>query len=378
MLPITRSTNRGTMLKNISAVTFAFVVLLFQGWQATAAQKVIEDINFDSPGSGEERIIFKLNGTYIPKIFTLQGKQPRVVFDFQDTTAAKMINNIINTNGELIKRIRVGIHKGDNPKTRVVLDLRPNNKNINIRQDFDKKEQALVISVHYAGSKESADDKQEPVEQQYLVEETATAVPSSSPARPEEKQEPVAAEEKPVPEKQPEPEPVAQAEEKSPAPQEAPRPAVKAAEQPPTKEAAKEAAEAKKADVEENPGRPILTSVTFDNDSNRGEMVLFKLNEFHPPIVFGIEEGTPRVVCDFKDTAVAKDIPESLKTAGKYIRQIRVGNNKGEKKVRVVLDLVPNYSYDLQQVFFKEENLFVIIINTLGNAPAGDPSDLLK
>lgn len=376
MLPITRSTNRGTMLKNISAVTFAFVVLLFQGWQATAAQKVIEDINFDSPGNGEERIIFKLNGTYIPKIFTLQGKQPRVVFDFQDTTAAKMINNIINTNGELIKRIRVGIHKGDNPKTRVVLDLRPNNKNINIRQDFDKKEQALVISVHYAGSKESADDKQEPVEQQDLVEETATAVPSSSPARPEEKQEPVAAEAKPVPEKQPEP--VAQAEEKSPAPQEEPRPAVKAAEQPPTKEAAKEAAEAKKADVEENPGRPILTSVTFDNDSNRGEMVLFKLNEFHPPIVFGIEEGTPRVVCDFKDTAVAKDIPESLKTAGKYIRQIRVGNNKGEKKVRVVLDLVPNYSYDLQQVFFKEENLFVIIINTLGNAPAGDPSDLLK
>ncbi|MCI5220378.1 MAG: AMIN domain-containing protein, partial [Candidatus Electrothrix sp. LOE2] len=185
------------MLKNISAVTFALVVLLFQGWQATAAQKVIEDINFDSPGSGEERIIFKLNGTYIPKIFTLQGKQPRVVFDFQDTTAAKMINNIINTNGELIKRIRVGIHKGDNPKTRVVLDLRPNNKNINIRQDFDKKEQALVISVHYAGSKESADDKQEPVEQQDITEETVAAVPSSSPVRPEEKQEPVAAEAKP-------------------------------------------------------------------------------------------------------------------------------------------------------------------------------------
>ena len=136
MLPITSSNNRGTMLKNISAVTFALVFLLFHCWQATAAQRVIEDINFESPGNGEERIVFKLNGTYIPKIFTLQGKQPRVVFDFKDTTAAKMINNIINTNGELIKRIRVGIHKGDNPKTRVVLDLRPN-KNINIRQDFD-------------------------------------------------------------------------------------------------------------------------------------------------------------------------------------------------------------------------------------------------
>ncbi|MCI5132026.1 MAG: AMIN domain-containing protein, partial [Candidatus Electrothrix sp. EH2] len=104
----------------------------------------------------------------------------------------------------------------------------------------------------------------------------------------------------------------------------------------------------------------------------------FKLNESHPPIVFGIEEGTPRVVCDFKDTAAGRDIPESLKTAGKFIQKIRVGEQKEENKLRVVLDLVLNYSYDLQQVFFKEENLFVIIINTLGNAPVGDPSELLK
>ena len=108
------------MLKNISAVIVALVFLLFHSWQAAAAQKMLEDISFESSGNGEERIIFKLNGTYIPKIFTLQGKQPRVVFDFQDTAAAKIINNIINTNGELIKRIRVGIHKGDDPKTRVV------------------------------------------------------------------------------------------------------------------------------------------------------------------------------------------------------------------------------------------------------------------
>jgi hypothetical protein len=361
------------MLKNISAVTFTLVFLLFHGWQATAAQKVIEDINFESPGNGEERIVFKLNGTYIPKIFTLQGKQPRVVFDFQDTTAAKMINNIINTNGELIKRIRVGIHKGDNPKTRVVLDLRPN-KNINIRQDFDNKEQALVVSIHYAGSKKRT-DKQKPAEQtvpapeeqQDAPEDVTAAVP---PAQPEEEREPALAAEAAV-----KPEPVAQAtakaEEKFPVTPEEKSQAVKAAEQTPPKEV-------KEADAEEDAGVPTLTSITFDNNSNRGEMVLFKLNEFHPPIVFGIEEGTPRVVCDFKDTAVAKDIPESLKTAGKYIRKIRVGNNKGEKKVRIVLDLVPNYSYDLQQVFFKEENLFVIIINTLGNAPTGDPSELLK
>jgi hypothetical protein len=350
------------MLRNILTVTAALVFLLFHSWQAAADQKMIEDINFEHSGDGEERIIFKLNGTYIPKIFTLQGKQPRVVFDFQDTNAAKMINNIINTNGELIKRIRVGIHKGDNPKTRVVLDLRPN-KNINIRQDFDNEEQSLVVSVHYAGSKKAVNTEEtttspDPDKQQKMQKE---AIQEIAPQQSEKKQEQIVQQaETTVPEpeqheKQSEPAPpVAQAEQMEQIPQ------------------------METGEVEATPGVPTLTSISFDNNSNRGEMVLFKLNEFHPPIVFGIEEGTPRVVCDFKNTAAAKNIPTSLKTAGKYIQQVRIGKNKKENKVRVVLDLTPNYSYDLQQVFFKEENLFVIIINTLGNAPTGDPSELLK
>ena len=327
------------MLKNISAVTITLFFLLLYSWQATAAQKMIEDINFEHSDSGEERIIFKLNGTYIPKIFTLQGKQPRVVFDFKDTTAAKMINNIINTNGELIKRIRVGIHKGADPKTRVVLDLRPN-KNINIRQDFNKKEQALVISIHYAGATKPVQEKKENKAQSVTVTTRVT----TQPAPPQEKQVPVAVQ---VVKKQVE---------KFRTP--------KIIKQP--------------VPVEKRPEIPLLTSISFDDSSNRGEMVLFKLNEFHPPIVFGIEEGTPRVVCDFKNTIAAKNVPERLKTAGKYIQKIRIGKQNKENKVRVVLDLVPNYSYDLQQVFFKEENLFVIIINTLGSPPIDDPSELLK
>jgi hypothetical protein len=358
------------MLKNISTATVILVFLLLYSWQATAAQKMIEDINFEHSGDGEERIIFKLNGTYIPKIFTLQGKQPRVVFDFEDTSAAKMINNIINTNGELIKRIRVGIHKGADPKTRVVLDLRPN-KNINIRQDFNNKENALVISVHYAGVTQSAETEETNKEtNKQTSEETTTAAP---PEQLKEKQEPEVVEEKM-------PEPVAQAEEKvaqQDEKQDEKTPETKTAEQPqpqPQKQETQQQAQ----EIKENPGVPTLTSITFDNDSNRGEMVLFTLNEFHPPIVFGIEEGTPRVVCDFKDTVAEKDIPTSLDSAGKYIKKIRIGKDTKENKVRVVLDLTPNYSYDLQQVFFKEENLFVIIINTLGNAPTGDPSDLLR
>ena len=114
---------------------------------------------------------------------------------------------------------------------------------------------------------------------------------------------------------------------------------------------------------------PILSSVTFDNSTNRGEMVLFKLNDFQPPTVFGVEEGLPRVVCDFKGAEAAHDVPNVIKTDGKYVHTIRIGRETSPKKVRVVLDLTSSINYDLQQVFFKDDNLFVIIINSLGNTP---------
>jgi hypothetical protein len=84
------------------------------------------------------------------------------------------------------------------------------------------------------------------------------------------------------------------------------------------------------------------------------------------------------VVCDFKNTAAAKNIPDSMSTKGKFIQKVRIGRETAEKKVRVVLDLTPNYSYDLQQVFFKDDNIFVIIINTLAKASVAAPEDLHK
>ena len=113
------------------------------------------------------------------------------------------------------------------------------------------------------------------------------------------------------------------------------------------------------------PTGPMIESVRFDGKSPKGEMVLFKLNEFHPPSVHGVEEGIPRVICDFKNTQLAEPTDNLIKTDGKYVKVIRISKSKKPDKVRVVLDLAPNKSYDLQQVFFKEENLFVLIVNTV-------------
>jgi hypothetical protein len=108
-----------------------------------------------------------------------------------------------------------------------------------------------------------------------------------------------------------------------------------------------------------------LESVKFDGKSPKGEMVLFKLNEFHPPTIHGVEEGIPRVICDFNNTQLVDSAKNTIKTNGKFIKVIRIAKHKNPDRVRVILDLEPNRSYDLQQVFFKEDNLFVIIVNAI-------------
>lgn len=110
---------------------------------------------------------------------------------------------------------------------------------------------------------------------------------------------------------------------------------------------------------------PVVESIQFDGKSPKGEMVLFKLNDFHPPAIHGVEEGVPRVICDFDKAQLASSVKNLIKTEGKFVKVIRVAKNKKPERVRVVIDLEPKQSYDLQQVFFKEDKLFVIIVNTM-------------
>ncbi|MBW2328512.1 MAG: AMIN domain-containing protein [Deltaproteobacteria bacterium] len=444
------------MLKNITAASTLVLFILLYAWLAVAADsKLLEDITFETPSADEERIIFTLNGVYIPTIFAIKGENPRVVFDFPDIKPARLLKNIINTNGKFVKRIRMGIHYEPKPKTRVVFDLMPD-KEIEFKHDFDTRKKALIISVYHAGAesdsrpdlrKEKKDvapenlgqvEKTVPTQKPETTEtlsasesglseqeETSTttsppSVPAQTVTQPSEEEVVPATRETEA--QQPEPKlsdaqqeegqaPVTESETAaiSPAPElpadeqeetliipPEPSAPVQTVTQPPEEEVvpALQETEAKQPEPElsdtqpaaqqeedqtpdpaeapetdKSSGPPILNSITFDNSTNRGEMVLFKLNDFQPPTVFGVEEGLPRVVCDFKGAEAAHDVPNVIKTDGKYVHTIRIGRETSPKKVRVVLDLTSSINYDLQQVFFKDDNLFVIIINSLNNAP---------
>ncbi len=362
-------------------------------------QPLLENIIFDSSGGDQEQISFKLNGAHIPKIFALDGKEPKVVFDFPDTKTSDLINQIIKTNGKFIKRIRIGLHEGPNPKTRVVFDLRPNKK-IDFEQQFDNASNTLVITVFHAGS--------QPAEPKNSTRETAVAEPEKKPSAEtpildkqaqweeelkakegivkEPKKEVIVKQETPPVEEPPVVTPPKE-EVIAPAP---PPPATVVAEKkmekaaPPTPAEKPLKTKSPQTDLaqptlSDNLGReplqagkaPVLHSIEFDDTSSRGEMVLFQLNDFYPPIVFGIEEGSPRVVCDFMNTKMSKGVKRLIESKGQFVQNIRTADHKDPDKIRTVIDLAPKNNYDLQQVFFKEENLFILIVNTIKDTKEG-------
>ncbi|HJX30776.1 MAG TPA: AMIN domain-containing protein [Thermodesulfobacteriota bacterium] len=107
---------------------------------------------------------------------------------------------------------------------------------------------------------------------------------------------------------------------------------------------------------------PLLKSIRFEKSSD-AEKVLFELNGFYPPEVFGLTGDQPRVVCDFKKVNLEKSLTKVMETNGTFILRIRVGiYPPPDPKIRVVVDLVPHKNYNIEQIFFQKDTTFALII----------------
>jgi hypothetical protein len=357
------------------SIPFVFLMMLFGVATANSdgqPQKgpLLEEITHEAVADNTEKLIFKLSATHSPKIFKIKGQKPRLVIDFFDTGYSARIRKITNADDHLIKSVRIGMHK-DPPKTRVVVDLRTE-REYDYKVDSQEQDNTLTITFYFESKSTE------------LVAEDQETVPAVESQEPQTIPVPVI---ESVPEDSVSP-PVAQTAEQPVIPPENnvlssdeaaadvtdtqtvdDQQDTEPAEEMEINIKSQQAEErvnqiiANIKDPEPIPADPILLDVTFESTANDSEMVLFKLNDFYPPIVFGIEKGNPRVVCDFLDTGLASDIQTVIQTNGIFVSKIRTARHPNPEKVRVVLDLVPDKNYDLQQVFFKEDNLFVIIIS---------------
>jgi hypothetical protein len=291
--------------KIVLSLAVLFSLFLFFG-SLHAAEGLVEKVDFQKEDGKIESVVFHLNGPWLPRVFSLKGDNPRVVFDFMETGLARGVPSFIDAQGIMIRKIRIGRHSN---KTRVVIDLTAGGE-VNFEQQFDENTNILTIQLFPADFPEKQND--EVVAREVTVTEPVAAVmaPESAPEV-VETVETVKSVPPPVEEEGPVPD-------------------------------------------------PLLFDVAFENTSSKGEMVLFKLNGFYPPTVSGEEEGTPLVICDFVGTRLGETVVKDQVIHGEYIERVRVQQLEDSDLIRATLELIPNKNYDLQQVFFKEDNLFVI------------------
>jgi hypothetical protein len=380
-----------------TAIILFISVASFAGAQEQSTQPVIESISIFNAEGEPEQIIFKLNGSHRPKTFRLDGERPRLIFDFFNTRYTQKNHQISGAGGEIIAGVRVGRHN-DPQKTRVVVDI---NQQVRYQADqiFNVSNNSLVITFLPDSSADQKKDSSGPrylksdivkVKHQLKQEEAVAATDQpSAPEKPQaedqktvgEETVPISADQKKrVVETKPDITPAdpdeSQDEQRTdtvdskpditpvePAnPQDEQRTDTVDAIPPVTDEISADAETTEEIEQQEG---SVLLDVSFEQSINNSETVLFRLNNFHPPLVFGIEKGEPRVVCDFLDTGIDPNVPEEIETSGAYIERVRISNHSDPNKIRVVLELVANKHYDLQQLFFKDDNLFVIIVKEL-------------
>ncbi len=401
---------------------------LLCGVAVAAPPAQLQKIEHKIVSTGSEEVVLHFSSVVEPKVFSISGKQPRLVFDFEGVGLQRVAKQLA-PGSRMIKDVRMGIHQDGGMKARLVFDLhslqgmkhtysvnRSNNQLVirfasaaaasaATQPKEDKGASAPRQTRIQGGAKEPASDraggeavekkereaaqtvagkKQEaqpqhaeasatPQKKDAVAKQNATVAKQDAAVT---KQNATVAKQDAAVAKQD----AAVASAKAPAeakPDTASAPPALPANPPPAGETPPVAAvptlpaaqdpnaatPAAPAPPAATPATPYLSAIQFDPDSPKGELVQFKLNGFYPPVLRSIETGTPQVVCEFNNLEIAPALQGPIKISGRHVKAIRVDKPTESGKVRVFIELEPNRSYDLQQVFFKEDNFFVLIVN---------------
>jgi hypothetical protein len=116
-----------------------------------------------------------------------------------------------------------------------------------------------------------------------------------------------------------------------------------------------------------------IESITFEvtDTPEPAETVHIQMNSLHHPVIFGIVNDNPRVVCDFNEAEPSKAIERTIETNARYIKRIRTGFHSTPKiMTRIVLDLTPNRDYTIQQIPSPTDNRFSIVVKVAEKSSA--------
>jgi hypothetical protein len=108
---------------------------------------ILHDIQYYKVSDTQDKVLVYVSAMNNPKLQMLVGKNPRIVLDFLNSRNIDKKKYEINTDGNFIKRIRIGSHKEPVQKVRVVFDMMPNKK-YSVDQKFSKKENMYSFEIN--------------------------------------------------------------------------------------------------------------------------------------------------------------------------------------------------------------------------------------
>lgn len=118
--------------------------------------------------------------------------------------------------------------------------------------------------------------------------------------------------------------------------------------------------------------RAIRPLITADNRTG----VIFELNGYYPPETKILDGTHPRLVCDFPDTRLNSDIPRQKELNSGHIERIRIGiHGQPQSKVRVVMDFRPGRDYTIEQLFYKKENYYTLMVSARKGSADSPPGE---
>jgi hypothetical protein len=93
------------------------------------------------------------------------------------------------------------------------------------------------------------------------------------------------------------------------------------------------------------------------------EKVFIDFNRDVVPELFSIEGKDPRIVIDIKNVSSVRKGLTRINVRGKLIRQIRSSLDHASRQLRIVVDLSPSISYEVEPAFYRAEKIYVLDIS---------------
>jgi hypothetical protein len=92
--------------------------------EGTKNTLIVKNIAFHRSKGGIERVALFCNQSCVPELFSLDGRNPRLIMDMKGVLKIQIKARNVSTGGELVKRVRSYLDK-QTTILRIVLDMEP-------------------------------------------------------------------------------------------------------------------------------------------------------------------------------------------------------------------------------------------------------------